>query len=191
METCPCAEVIARFLFFILGFGVKERFQIVTQHNRLRSRVSPMAANMQKMVGKLCFLYTEYKLYLTVRSIAWQLLHWLNLQNAVVGFQSYNWKLIPLLPIQKGFKELQLAGKCVFFLFSRSGFRSLEFGPLNWTDKLGKLVLAVYSTTDKVGLSALRMFWIVVSLFGGRCNCGQAFPLTFSNELCFVLIIAL
>ncbi|XP_063045297.1 C-type lectin domain family 18 member A-like [Engraulis encrasicolus] len=31
------------------GFGVKERFQIVTQHNRLRSRVSPMAANMQKM----------------------------------------------------------------------------------------------------------------------------------------------
>ncbi|XP_066541609.1 C-type lectin domain family 18 member C-like [Hoplias malabaricus] len=31
------------------GLGVKEHFQIVTQHNRLRSRVSPMAANMQKM----------------------------------------------------------------------------------------------------------------------------------------------
>ncbi|KAB5575171.1 hypothetical protein PHYPO_G00217800 [Pangasianodon hypophthalmus] len=31
------------------GFGAKERFQIVTQHNRLRSRVEPMAANMQKM----------------------------------------------------------------------------------------------------------------------------------------------
>ncbi|XP_041917704.1 C-type lectin domain family 18 member B-like isoform X2 [Alosa sapidissima] len=29
--------------------GVKEHFQIVTQHNRLRSRVSPIAANMQKM----------------------------------------------------------------------------------------------------------------------------------------------
>ncbi|KAL2088497.1 hypothetical protein ACEWY4_015396 [Coilia grayii] len=48
METCPSCKVIARFLF-ILGFGVKEHFQIVTQHNRLRSRVSPMAANMQKM----------------------------------------------------------------------------------------------------------------------------------------------
>ncbi|KAM6979482.1 C-type lectin domain family 18 member A-like [Aplochiton taeniatus] len=31
------------------GLGVKEHFQIVTQHNRLRSRVNPMAANMQKM----------------------------------------------------------------------------------------------------------------------------------------------
>ncbi|XP_022535231.2 C-type lectin domain family 18 member A [Astyanax mexicanus] len=31
------------------GLGVKEHFQIVTQHNRLRSRVDPMAANMQKM----------------------------------------------------------------------------------------------------------------------------------------------
>ncbi|XP_026855339.2 C-type lectin domain family 18 member A-like isoform X1 [Electrophorus electricus] len=31
------------------GFGVKEHFQIVTQHNRLRSGVNPMAANMQKM----------------------------------------------------------------------------------------------------------------------------------------------
>ncbi|MCI4379495.1 hypothetical protein PGIGA_G00229050 [Pangasianodon gigas] len=35
------------------GFGAKERFQIVTQHNRLRSRVEPMAANMQKMVRLL------------------------------------------------------------------------------------------------------------------------------------------
>lgn len=50
METCPSGKVIARFPF-ILGLGVKEHFQIVTQHNRLRSRVSPMAANMQKMVG--------------------------------------------------------------------------------------------------------------------------------------------
>ncbi|XP_062327182.1 C-type lectin domain family 18 member A-like [Osmerus eperlanus] len=31
------------------GLGVKEHFQIVTLHNRLRSRVNPMAANMQKM----------------------------------------------------------------------------------------------------------------------------------------------
>ncbi|XP_041715784.1 C-type lectin domain family 18 member A isoform X2 [Coregonus clupeaformis] len=31
------------------GLGVKEHFLIVTQHNRLRSRVTPMAANMQKM----------------------------------------------------------------------------------------------------------------------------------------------
>ncbi|XP_071374486.1 C-type lectin domain family 18 member A-like, partial [Centroberyx affinis] len=31
------------------GLGVKEHSQIVTQHNRLRSRVKPMAANMQKM----------------------------------------------------------------------------------------------------------------------------------------------
>ncbi|KAG7473522.1 hypothetical protein MATL_G00096850 [Megalops atlanticus] len=31
------------------GLGAKEHFQIVTQHNRLRSRVNPMAANMQKM----------------------------------------------------------------------------------------------------------------------------------------------
>ncbi|KAJ8343371.1 hypothetical protein SKAU_G00307000 [Synaphobranchus kaupii] len=31
------------------GLGAKERFQIATQHNRLRSRVNPMAANMQKM----------------------------------------------------------------------------------------------------------------------------------------------
>ncbi|XP_076848689.1 C-type lectin domain family 18 member A-like isoform X2 [Brachyhypopomus gauderio] len=31
------------------GFGPKEHFQIVTQHNRLRSGVSPVAANMQKM----------------------------------------------------------------------------------------------------------------------------------------------
>ncbi|XP_071345867.1 C-type lectin domain family 18 member A-like [Trachinotus anak] len=31
------------------GLGVKECSQIVAQHNRLRSRVKPMAANMQKM----------------------------------------------------------------------------------------------------------------------------------------------
>ncbi|XP_045888785.1 C-type lectin domain family 18 member A-like isoform X1 [Micropterus dolomieu] len=31
------------------GLGVKEHSQIVAQHNRLRSRVKPMAANMQKM----------------------------------------------------------------------------------------------------------------------------------------------
>ncbi|XP_075966310.1 C-type lectin domain family 18 member A-like [Anarhichas minor] len=33
----------------ITGLGVKEHSQIVGQHNRLRSRVKPMAANMQKM----------------------------------------------------------------------------------------------------------------------------------------------
>ncbi|CAJ1048780.1 C-type lectin domain family 18 member A-like [Xyrichtys novacula] len=33
----------------ITGLGVKEHSQIVAQHNRLRSRVKPMAANMQKM----------------------------------------------------------------------------------------------------------------------------------------------
>ncbi|TMS13003.1 hypothetical protein E3U43_018078, partial [Larimichthys crocea] len=31
------------------GLRVKEHSQIVAQHNRLRSRVQPMAANMQKM----------------------------------------------------------------------------------------------------------------------------------------------
>ncbi|KAK1162093.1 C-type lectin domain family 18 member A-like isoform X1 [Acipenser oxyrinchus oxyrinchus] len=31
------------------GLGVKEHFQIVSQHNRLRSRVHPASANMQKM----------------------------------------------------------------------------------------------------------------------------------------------
>ncbi|XP_041078384.1 C-type lectin domain family 18 member A-like [Polyodon spathula] len=31
------------------GLGVKEHFQIVSQHNRLRSRVHPAPANMQKM----------------------------------------------------------------------------------------------------------------------------------------------
>ncbi|XP_041123348.1 C-type lectin domain family 18 member C-like isoform X1 [Polyodon spathula] len=31
------------------GLGVKEHFQIVSQHNRLRSRVHPPSANMQKM----------------------------------------------------------------------------------------------------------------------------------------------
>ncbi|KAK2920252.1 hypothetical protein Q8A73_002456 [Channa argus] len=31
------------------GLGVKDHSQIVAQHNRLRSRVKPMAANMQKM----------------------------------------------------------------------------------------------------------------------------------------------
>uniref|UniRef100_A0A8C8FMS5 C-type lectin domain-containing protein n=1 Tax=Oncorhynchus tshawytscha TaxID=74940 RepID=A0A8C8FMS5_ONCTS len=36
-------------LFFIPGLGLKEHFLIVTQHNRLRSWVTPMAANMQKM----------------------------------------------------------------------------------------------------------------------------------------------
>ncbi|CAB1339350.1 unnamed protein product [Coregonus sp. 'balchen'] len=35
------------------GLGVKEHFLIVTQHNRLRSRVTPMAANMQKMDQQL------------------------------------------------------------------------------------------------------------------------------------------
>uniref|UniRef100_A0A8D2ZFZ8 C-type lectin domain-containing protein n=1 Tax=Scophthalmus maximus TaxID=52904 RepID=A0A8D2ZFZ8_SCOMX len=34
---------------FLPGLGVKEYSQIVAQHNRLRSRVKPMAANMQKM----------------------------------------------------------------------------------------------------------------------------------------------
>ncbi|XP_037304437.2 C-type lectin domain family 18 member A-like [Pungitius pungitius] len=34
----------------ITGLGVKEHSRIVAQHNRLRSRVKPMAANMQKMV---------------------------------------------------------------------------------------------------------------------------------------------
>ncbi|XP_054474452.1 C-type lectin domain family 18 member A-like [Anoplopoma fimbria] len=33
----------------VTGLGVKEHSQIVAQHNRLRSRVNPMAANMQKM----------------------------------------------------------------------------------------------------------------------------------------------
>ncbi|XP_034052900.1 C-type lectin domain family 18 member A-like [Gymnodraco acuticeps] len=33
----------------ITGLGVKEHSKIVAQHNRLRSRVNPMAANMQKM----------------------------------------------------------------------------------------------------------------------------------------------
>lgn len=37
------------------GFGVKERLQIVALHNRLRSRVQPVAANMQKTVcGNYC-----------------------------------------------------------------------------------------------------------------------------------------
>lgn len=40
---------------FLPGLGVKEYSQIVAQHNRLRSRVKPMAANMQKMVcGTYC-----------------------------------------------------------------------------------------------------------------------------------------
>ncbi|XP_029983547.1 C-type lectin domain family 18 member A-like [Sphaeramia orbicularis] len=33
----------------VTGLGVKQHSQIVAQHNRLRSRVKPMAANMQKM----------------------------------------------------------------------------------------------------------------------------------------------
>ncbi|XP_069030225.1 C-type lectin domain family 18 member A-like [Embiotoca jacksoni] len=33
----------------VTGLGVKEHSQIVAQHNRLRSRVKPMAANMEKM----------------------------------------------------------------------------------------------------------------------------------------------
>lgn len=44
-------------LFFIpfTGLGLKD-YWIVAQHNRLRSRVNPMAANMQKMVGGVCCL---------------------------------------------------------------------------------------------------------------------------------------
>ncbi|KAI9528393.1 C-type lectin domain 18 member A [Dissostichus eleginoides] len=34
----------------ITGLGVKDHSKIVAQHNRLRSRVNPMAANMQKML---------------------------------------------------------------------------------------------------------------------------------------------
>ncbi|XP_062248974.1 C-type lectin domain family 18 member A-like [Platichthys flesus] len=43
------------------GLGVKECSQIVAQHNRLRSRVRPMAANMQKMEwdDKLALLAKE------------------------------------------------------------------------------------------------------------------------------------
>lgn len=45
------------FFFLFPGLGLKERLQILAQHNRLRSRVQPMAANMQKMVsGIYCVL---------------------------------------------------------------------------------------------------------------------------------------
>ncbi|XP_048825507.1 C-type lectin domain family 18 member A-like [Brienomyrus brachyistius] len=44
-----------------MGLGVRNLYQIVTQHNRLRTRVTPMAANMQKMVWskKLALLAQE------------------------------------------------------------------------------------------------------------------------------------
>uniref|UniRef100_A0A3B4Z0N8 C-type lectin domain family 18 member B-like n=1 Tax=Stegastes partitus TaxID=144197 RepID=A0A3B4Z0N8_9TELE len=41
--------IVNQRLCFLAGLGVKEHSQIVAQHNRLRSRVKPMAANMQKM----------------------------------------------------------------------------------------------------------------------------------------------
>lgn len=49
--------------FFLPGLGVKEHSQIVAQHNRLRSWVKPMAANMQKMV---CGIYCLFLLCVCV-----------------------------------------------------------------------------------------------------------------------------
>ncbi|XP_004539432.1 C-type lectin domain family 18 member A isoform X1 [Maylandia zebra] len=43
------AETPELRIFPTTGLGVKEHSQIVAHHNRLRSRVKPMAANMQKM----------------------------------------------------------------------------------------------------------------------------------------------
>ncbi|KAA8595578.1 hypothetical protein FQN60_010869 [Etheostoma spectabile] len=44
------AQILNECFCFLPGLGVKEHSQIVAQHNRLRSRVKPMAANMQKML---------------------------------------------------------------------------------------------------------------------------------------------
>ena len=45
---CSCRNVLS-FVISFAGFGLKE-YWMVAQHNRLRSWVQPMAANMQKMV---------------------------------------------------------------------------------------------------------------------------------------------
>lgn len=52
-DSCsPTAQLHRCALFFILFAGLRLKdYWIVAQHNRLRSRVNPMAANMQKMVG--------------------------------------------------------------------------------------------------------------------------------------------
>lgn len=48
-------SIVNDHLYLLPGLGVKEHSQIVAHHNRLRSRVKPMAANMQKMVcGTYC-----------------------------------------------------------------------------------------------------------------------------------------
>lgn len=53
VEHSTAAEITFLFIYFA-GLGLKE-YWMVAQHNRLRSRVQPMAANMQKMVcGVYC-----------------------------------------------------------------------------------------------------------------------------------------
>lgn len=52
-----CADVLS-FFIPLTGLGLKD-YWIVAQHNRLRSRVDPMAANMQKMVGGVRCLVPE------------------------------------------------------------------------------------------------------------------------------------
>lgn len=53
MERSTAAEMYFIFFIYLAGLGLKE-YWMVAQHNRLRSRVHPMAANMQKMV---CSVY--------------------------------------------------------------------------------------------------------------------------------------
>lgn len=58
MATTVRGVLNERFCF-LPGLRVKEHSQIVAQHNRLRSRVQPMAANMQKMVCGIYCLFLQ------------------------------------------------------------------------------------------------------------------------------------